>query len=63
MVLNRDTMTQTYKWRNDRNILPFYWKCEVCSKTTEIVDVDTNKTYPCSNKACPAKLKFVLQVL
>lgn len=62
-MLNIETMEQTYKWRNDVNKLPFNWKCEHCGTTTPIIEVDTNKRYPCSRENCPVKLKFVLHVI
>lgn len=63
LVIDLVTYIQTYKWRNDKNTLPFDWKCQRCGTITTIRETDTSKTYKCSNEDCPIKLKFVLQVL
>lgn len=63
MSINLNTMIQTYKWRNDKNILPFNWKCQLCGTITQIIKVDTNTVTECSNPDCSIKLKFVLHTL
>lgn len=63
MGIDPATMIQTYKWRNDKNKVPFNWKCQLCGTITPILEVDTTKTHDCSNPKCSIKLKFVLQVI
>lgn len=63
MVINIDTLEQTYIWRNDKNKLPFNWKCQKCGTITPIIETDTTKRYECSNIDCEIKLKFVLKVI
>lgn len=60
MTVDIKTMVQTYKWRNDKNTLPFNWKCQTCGTKTDVLSADTTKHYECSNPDCPTKLKFVL---
>ena len=60
MTIDQKTMEQTYKWRNDKNKIPFKWKCQHCRTITTITEIDTTKRYSCSNPNCEIKLKFVL---
>ena len=60
MVIDINTMIQTYKWIPDRNKLPFNWKCQRCGTITPITEIDINKTYQCTGDNCPIKLKFVI---
>lgn len=60
MVIDNITHIQTYNWRNDKNKLPFNWKCQLCGTFTQLISVDTTKTYKCSNIHCEIKLKIIV---
>lgn len=59
-LIDKNTMIQTYKWDNNRNNVPFKWKCQHCGTITTIITIDTTKLYECSRIGCPIKLKVVL---